>query len=139
MGDEFFRNSMSTIPSDLEEIPNLVTLEFHSEYLQSLPSLIKCSNLEEINFQRCSLSAFPELQSCTKLRRVNLKQQLSSDPEKQLKTIPNSFVANAINIEYFCASYNYIETIPDNINMLKKLQQLSLQYNNISILAQELG
>jgi Leucine-rich repeat (LRR) protein len=138
-GEKMYRNYFSSLPADLQEIEHLTVLNVHSENLRALPCLEKCKNLEEIDLFRCALLEQPRLKNCLSLKRLSLKQQMNRNEEEQFVAISPHLFKEAPNLLYFCASFNFIKSLPESLKCLTQLVELDLHHNAIEELGEEIG
>ena len=137
-------NKISSVPRKIISLNNLKKLDLSNNQISNLPenfgNLAKLSNL---NLARNNLSVLPEsFSKLTNLEILNLaNNQLSYLPET-LGNLTKLKTLNVSNSPLFGSSptkYNSLDSLPDSLGDLNNLETLNLANTKLSLLPEKIG
>ncbi|XP_074997007.1 protein scribble homolog isoform X14 [Calonectris borealis] len=148
--------SLQSLPNDIGNLANLVTLELRENLLKTLPtSLSFLVKLEQLDLGGNDLEVLPDtLGALPNLRELWLdRNQLSALPpelgnlrrlvcldvsENKLEQLPNE-VSGLVALTDLLLSQNLLECIPDGIGQLKQLSILKVDQNRLTEVTESIG
>ncbi|XP_060950429.1 leucine-rich repeat-containing protein 18 [Limanda limanda] len=118
------RNLIRKLP-DLDDMPNIIVLDLHSNLLEQVPvTICHLENLEVLNLCNNRLTVLPsEIGLLKKLHTLHLGLN-------QLTALPASFVELKA-LRHIGLSDNQFTRVPHCLSSLKKLEKINLERNPI--------
>ncbi|XP_073259571.1 leucine-rich repeat-containing protein 40-like [Porites lutea] len=127
------QNSLEYLPPEIGHLHALRDLNLSNNKLSELPKDIgKLSNLERLDCRHNHLTSVPLLSSCQSLKELYLGNN-------KITSLNRESFASMTSLSIFGIRDNKINSIPDEITVLKKLERLDLANNDISGLPYTMG
>ena len=120
---ELGENRLEVLPENLRNLQNLEWFSFTHDRVKEIGPLKSLINLKELYFHYNYVENISPLKDLVNLTKFGAQGN-------QIKDI--LVVTNLVNLTYLGLNQNQIEAIPEDFVNLKKLQDLELDYNNIS-------
>ena len=127
------KKSLTSIPTEIENLTNLTSIRFDINSLKSLPAEIgKLTNLMEFDLRNNSLNSLPaEIGNITNLTVLKLKKN-------SLTSLPAE-IGNLTNLTELGLAMNSLKSLPATIGNLTKLTELGLNMNSLKSLPAGIG
>eukprot|EP01116_Phalansterium_solitarium_P001402 TRINITY_DN11203_c0_g1_i1.p1 TRINITY_DN11203_c0_g1~~TRINITY_DN11203_c0_g1_i1.p1 ORF type:complete len:246 (-),score=55.78 TRINITY_DN11203_c0_g1_i1:122-859(-) len=117
-------NHIRFLPSAFGSLVNLIVLDLSHNLLKQLPATFtKLVKLEGVLLSRNQFVLFPEeLLSLPKLIRLELTKN-------RIREVPTEITRLSASLQILNLGHNYIESLPNEIGRLDRLQEMGLSYN----------